>query len=509
MVLDFVAGLWKDAPAVTRALTAVPLLLHVAGHFWGQLALLNLSLLSFRYGCFWGVLTSAVWEPPGGLLQSLFSLLIAFWVLSQLPRVERALGSAKLLLAAAMAAVAINLLFLLMAFLLDWLSQLKGQASVWPFVKSSGLIPLAIYGLTVQSLQAGEAETTFFGIPMKAKYYPMVLVGLFTLLSGPAVLPDIAALAMGYLHSRAHLDAMLPSDGKLQSFSKSEPLAAAQCRGRADESRGQHFTGLRSSLAGATPVDLTTGTARSSTCRLRRKDCGHEEFKFVPFEAALEARVLRPLQQIAEMAARPILWRVLQDENGLLQHLAAIRLVAFLDREPAVSMLVKRLYRKLQGYQRGFAGVPAEELSLLAVELRSALVEGLESLAGSHPQQIRSDPFAPKGKLQVRVVAQLCLQNLSMDLSKGPGLSTDPFALLGQLKLDYQSPAPLPDILDTTALEGYSAVWALLLRLRCGSQALQEVHQLPLFGFGGRGVQRTPLAALQRKVDLLRAELGP
>ena len=143
------------------------------------------------------MLTSAVWEPPGGLLQtlgfaclwsdskmrqrkrpvsrSLFSLLIAFWVLSQLPRVERdsglhcgggggggegenwstsgkrrdeetrreegerkerrgllthdlwtfeALGSAKLLLAAAMAAVAINLLFLLMAFLLDWLSLL-------------------------------------------------------------------------------------------------------------------------------------------------------------------------------------------------------------------------------------------------------------------------------------------------------------------------------------------------------------------------------------------------
>ena len=26
---------------------------------------------SLRYGCFWGVLTSAVWEPPGGLLQTL------------------------------------------------------------------------------------------------------------------------------------------------------------------------------------------------------------------------------------------------------------------------------------------------------------------------------------------------------------------------------------------------------------------------------------------------------
>ena len=68
--------------------------------------------------------------------------------------------------------------------------------------------------------------------------------------------------------------------------------------------------------------------------------------------------------------SRPILWRVLQDENGLpgsqspprppsvvrwpfessggsgeqrLQHLAAIRLVAFLERETAVGGLVKRI----------------------------------------------------------------------------------------------------------------------------------------------------------------------
>ncbi|CAE7538114.1 unnamed protein product [Symbiodinium natans] len=95
-----------------------------------------------------------------------------------------------------------------------------------------------------------------------------------------------------------------------------------------------------------------------------------------------------------------------------------------------------------------------------------------------------------------------------MDMSKGPGLSVDPFTLLDGVKLGYQSPTPLPDILDPAALEGYSAVCALLLRLRCASQALQEVHQLPVFGFGGRGAQRTPLAALQRKVDLLRAELG-
>ncbi|CAE7538100.1 unnamed protein product [Symbiodinium natans] len=154
-------------------------------------------------------------------IRILFSLLIAFWVLSQLPRVERALGSSKLLLGAALATVAINLLFLLMVFLLDSLSQLQGQGSMWPFIRSHGLIPLGIYAITLQSLQAGEAETTFFGIPMKAKYYPMVLVAVFALLNGPAVLPDVAALIMGYLHNRARLDAMLPSDGKLQRWENS------------------------------------------------------------------------------------------------------------------------------------------------------------------------------------------------------------------------------------------------------------------------------------------------
>ena len=78
---------------------------------------------------------------------------------------------------------------------------------------------------------------------LEAKYYPMVLVGLFALLNGPAVLcpscseavaptqgrlsdasepcflrPDVAALILGYLHSRARVDSMLPSDGKLQRW---------------------------------------------------------------------------------------------------------------------------------------------------------------------------------------------------------------------------------------------------------------------------------------------------
>ena len=35
--------------------------------------------------------------------------------------------------------------------------------------------------------------------------------------------PDVAALIMGYLHNRARLDAMLPSDGKLQRWERLQP----------------------------------------------------------------------------------------------------------------------------------------------------------------------------------------------------------------------------------------------------------------------------------------------
>ena len=39
--------------------------------------------------------------------------------------------------------------------------------SIWPLIPTRGLVPVAIYALTVHSLAAGEAETTLVGIPLK------------------------------------------------------------------------------------------------------------------------------------------------------------------------------------------------------------------------------------------------------------------------------------------------------------------------------------------------------
>eukprot|EP00930_Biecheleria_cincta_P040004 TRINITY_DN27447_c0_g1_i2.p1 TRINITY_DN27447_c0_g1~~TRINITY_DN27447_c0_g1_i2.p1 ORF type:complete len:304 (-),score=34.00 TRINITY_DN27447_c0_g1_i2:196-1074(-) len=218
--MEHLGALWGQAPAVTRSLVALPLSLHCAGFAWKpQLQLfMDLSLVRVQNGIFWGILTSALWEPPQGILSTVFALLFAYWVLRGLPNLETSMGSGKLLVWMMSASVMINLMFLLLAFILDavWTS-LRWQ-SVWPYIPCHGLMTLLMFGITLRSLANPEAETSFFGVPMQQKYYPLVLVSIFVLLNGPAALHDIAALAVGYLQGPAKLDSLLPSSGLLQKW---------------------------------------------------------------------------------------------------------------------------------------------------------------------------------------------------------------------------------------------------------------------------------------------------
>lgn len=214
---------------MTRLVVTVPLVLHFAGLRWyRELDHLKLSLDAFKNkGYYWSVVTSPWWEPPGQgpgwLLQTLVTLLIAYWFLSKLPAIERLMSSGKLLLWSICSALVINMFFLLLVFLLDQLYNSQGWMSIWPMVPSRGMIPVTVYALTVHYLAAGDSETTlFFGIPLKRKYYPLTLVGVFCLLNGFAVeLSNIAALLLGYLNKRVPIESLLPSDGRLQRWERS------------------------------------------------------------------------------------------------------------------------------------------------------------------------------------------------------------------------------------------------------------------------------------------------
>eukprot|EP00435_Cladocopium_sp_Y103_P069544 s243_g33.t1 len=231
--MEHLKSVWKDAPAITRSFTVIPLVFHCAGWRWAQeLDVLKLSLYTFRtQGHYWAIFTAPLWEPAGGwskcrcegkttgLLQLLLALLVAYWILTGLPRIERAMGSGKLFLWSCCATIAVNVAFLLFALALDLFYQAMIWRSIWPLIPTRGLVPVAIYALTVHSLAAGEAETSLVGIPLKRKHYPLAIVAFFCLLNGPAEIGVVAALALGYLRERIQIDALLPSDGKLQRHS--------------------------------------------------------------------------------------------------------------------------------------------------------------------------------------------------------------------------------------------------------------------------------------------------
>jgi hypothetical protein len=196
----------------------LPLAFHGLGFLYVPLlqVALDLSLAGVKRGYVLGILWSCLWEPPGSILSSLFALLLAYMVVSRLADLERANGSGKVIMLIATSTVAINLTFLLLAAVLDFFWGIAGWPSVWPMVPCHGLINLAVFAITLQSLANPEAQTSFFGIiPMKSKYYPLFLVGVFGLLNGPMILGEVAAVAVGYAQERLGLWSLLPSESRL------------------------------------------------------------------------------------------------------------------------------------------------------------------------------------------------------------------------------------------------------------------------------------------------------
>jgi len=215
---ETLSALWGQAPAVTRSLVVVPLCLHVAGFVYGPVLenALDLSLLSFKRGNCWTVLTATLWEPPGSLLNTLCTLLLAFWVLSGVPALERADGSGRFLLSVVASSLAVNVAFLLLALLLDLAYRTLGWLSIWPLIQCHGMMPLAVLVVSARCFAAPDDEAQLLGFRMRNKYYPLVLVGIFVLMSGPAALQDVAGLIVGLLHDRPlHLRSALPSEATI------------------------------------------------------------------------------------------------------------------------------------------------------------------------------------------------------------------------------------------------------------------------------------------------------
>lgn len=223
--MEMFRAIWDPAPAVTRSIAVLPLVFHFfafVGYASYLEAVLDVSLAFVKQGRVTGIFLSCLWSPPAGLLGALFTLFLAYGVLTNVANMERELGSGKLIVWAASSTVAVNLLFLLIAFALDTVSPLVGLPPTWSQVPCHGLVVLAVLAITVSKMMNPEVQTLFFGlIPMKNKYYPLALVAFFVLLSGQMALGDVAAVAVGYVHKRLGLQGKLLSDHTLTRLESS------------------------------------------------------------------------------------------------------------------------------------------------------------------------------------------------------------------------------------------------------------------------------------------------
>eukprot|EP00929_Paragymnodinium_shiwhaense_P007380 TRINITY_DN111278_c0_g1_i1.p1 TRINITY_DN111278_c0_g1~~TRINITY_DN111278_c0_g1_i1.p1 ORF type:complete len:302 (-),score=28.58 TRINITY_DN111278_c0_g1_i1:35-940(-) len=218
---DQLSLLWAAAPAVTRTVVVIPLSLNIANFFIADYlnVACGLSLASVYQARLWTIFTAGLWQRPGGLLNFLFFLLITYFLLQGLAGLERANGSGRLLTWISSLSVAINLLFLVLAQLLHVVFQAAGRPTLtWLLVPCQGLMPLVVFGITVRSLAMPDVETSFFFIRVKNRYYPLVLITIFGLMSGPMVLQDVAALILGFVYQRLRLDALLPTDETLRGW---------------------------------------------------------------------------------------------------------------------------------------------------------------------------------------------------------------------------------------------------------------------------------------------------
>jgi hypothetical protein len=237
---------------------------------------------------------------------------------------------------------------------------------------------------------------------------------------------------------------------------------------------------------------------------------------FTPLEVLIDSIALWPAAQLAQEATRPFLVRLLLDETrGLVHHIGALHLVAFLEREDVTLPLITRLFDHIQ--RRSPLGASCDALAL---ELNYALAEGLEG-------RVEKDAklTAP---LAANAVRQLCSQHLTLvvvpeDAAVRANSKSPPCITPGSLKLRYQAPAPFDYVIDGPSLAAYSSVFGLLVRLRHAQSILLLLHGLPLFGIfcrfrrrwqrvGGHARSTAPVSGsrllpLAHTCDLLRAEM--
>ena len=138
-----------------------------------------------------------------GLISIVFSLL--FWY-RRAVTLEREKGTTKYMLTFFMNSFFIQIMYCFLMFIISFIlqnSMMLRMKLIMRGVRNAGLWPILMCDLTLICLSNPEANMRFFFFPciIKAKYYPFVLFGIFTLLSNFNIDFEIlCGIAYGFLY---------------------------------------------------------------------------------------------------------------------------------------------------------------------------------------------------------------------------------------------------------------------------------------------------------------------
>jgi membrane associated rhomboid family serine protease len=138
-----------------------------------------------------------------GILSIIFSLL--FWYKDAV-KLERDIGTVKYILIFFMNSLFIQILYCLVTFLISLIiqSNILMKMKITPLgVVNAGLWPILLCDLTLLCLSNPEENMKFFIFPciIKARYYPLVLFLIFTILSGFNIdFENLCGIGFGYLY---------------------------------------------------------------------------------------------------------------------------------------------------------------------------------------------------------------------------------------------------------------------------------------------------------------------
>jgi hypothetical protein len=221
---NIVKPMWDECPAVTRVILASYPVFGLALSMLGALTGLRLqSLLAcsvyaviwkFRV---WTLVTSSLLFVFSDGMSFLMLLLELYMGMMYLPSRERELGSSMFGMWLLLSSAVMNLMYLAIMAILGF--TWHPMMIVLP---NSGLWPLIMMVMSQQVLQDPNGSTSFWGImQIPNKWYPLFIVGLFSLLNQTLLWNLVAAIAIPYVAFRWpswHLGRLLPSQMRMDAL---------------------------------------------------------------------------------------------------------------------------------------------------------------------------------------------------------------------------------------------------------------------------------------------------